>query len=87
MLTAKELLGHSDIKTTISIYTHLSENGKKHSIEKLEKYLKSRKNAASQTELFQPVGRISLYLLGFRAYFTTTFLRHFYEKTGYFCEI
>ena len=40
MLTAKELLGHSDIKTTISIYTHLSENGKKHSIEKLEKYLK-----------------------------------------------
>ena len=40
MLTAKELLGHSDIKTTISIYTHLSENGKKHSIEKLENYLK-----------------------------------------------
>ena len=40
MLTAKELLGHSDIKTTISIYTHLSENGKKHSIEKLEEYLR-----------------------------------------------
>ncbi len=40
MLTAKELLGHSDIKTTISIYTHLSEKGKKHSIEKLENYLK-----------------------------------------------
>lgn len=38
-LTAKELLGHSDVKTTIGIYTHLSEKGRKLSIAKLDNFL------------------------------------------------
>ncbi len=38
-LTAKDLLGHSDVKTTMSIYTHLSERGKKISISKLDDFL------------------------------------------------
>ena len=42
-LTAKELLGHSDVKTTMGIYTHLSERGKKHSISKLDDFFKSSK--------------------------------------------
>ena len=42
-LTAKELLGHSDVKTTMGIYTHLFERGKKHSISKLDEFLKNTK--------------------------------------------
>ncbi len=42
-LTAKELLGHSDVKTTMGIYTHLSERGKKHSISKLDEFFKCTK--------------------------------------------
>jgi integrase len=35
-LTAKEQLGHSDIKTTLSIYTHLSNQHKENDIKKLD---------------------------------------------------
>lgn len=42
-LTAKELLGHSDVKTTMGIYTHLSERGKKHSISKLDDFFRKEK--------------------------------------------
>ena len=38
-LTAQHLLGHSDVKTTMSIYTHLDDQKKMFSIEKLDKYL------------------------------------------------
>lgn len=38
---AKELLGHADIKTTLNIYTHLSQEFKDHSVEKYHDYLKS----------------------------------------------
>ena len=39
VLTAKEFLGHSDIKTTLSIYTHLSAEKSKTDIGKLNQYL------------------------------------------------
>ncbi len=39
VLTAKEFLGHSDISTTMRIYTHLSEAQKKKSIDKLNDFL------------------------------------------------
>lgn len=38
-LTAKEYMGHSDIQTTLGIYTHLMESSKLGQIEKLDKYL------------------------------------------------
>ena len=38
--TASELLGHSDIEITMKIYTHLTEKGKKQSIEKYDYFLK-----------------------------------------------
>ena len=41
VLTAKEFLGHSDIKTTLSIYTHLSAEKSKTDIGKLNQYLQS----------------------------------------------
>lgn len=41
VLTAKEQLGHSDIKTTLAIYTHLDEIYKKKNISKMDNYLKS----------------------------------------------
>lgn len=41
VLTAKELLGHSDIKTTLEIYTHLDQETKKRQIKKLNEYLSS----------------------------------------------
>lgn len=37
-LTAKEQLGHSDIKTTLSIYTHLSNQHKENDIKKLDAF-------------------------------------------------
>lgn len=39
VITAKELLGHSDVTTTMSIYTHLSAENKQHNIDKLNAYL------------------------------------------------
>lgn len=41
ILTAKEQLGHSDIKTTLEIYTHLDSQYKRKSMEKLDIYLSS----------------------------------------------
>ena len=38
VLTAQYLLGHSDVKTTLSIYTHLEESKKALDIEKLNTY-------------------------------------------------
>jgi integrase len=38
-LTAKEQLGHSDIKTTLSIYTHLSAQHKEAQVNKLDAFL------------------------------------------------
>jgi len=39
VLTAKEQLGHKDIKTTLSIYTHLDQKHKRKEMNKLDKYL------------------------------------------------
>lgn len=39
VLTAKEQLGHSDIKTTLNIYTHLDSLYKKQSMSKLNDYI------------------------------------------------
>ncbi|MEE1066363.1 MAG: site-specific integrase [Acutalibacteraceae bacterium] len=41
VLTAKEQAGHSDIKTTMAIYTHLDEKHKKKNVQKLDDYLES----------------------------------------------
>ena len=42
VLTAKEQLGHSDIKTTLDIYTHLDQEYKQKSIDKLDDYIARR---------------------------------------------
>ncbi len=39
IVTAKELMGHADIKTTLSIYTHLSNEKAQRDIDKLNKFL------------------------------------------------
>ena len=39
VLTAKEQLGHSDIRTTLAIYTHLDQKHKRKNISKLDDYL------------------------------------------------
>ncbi len=39
VLTAKEQAGHADIKTTLSIYTHLDKQHKRNNLEKLDQYL------------------------------------------------
>lgn len=41
VLTAREQMGHSDIKTTLSIYTHLDSQHKKKNISKLNEYLQA----------------------------------------------
>lgn len=41
ILTAKEQAGHSDIKTTMQIYTHLDSEYKRQNIDMLDKYIKS----------------------------------------------
>ena len=52
VLTAKEQLGHSDIKTTLEIYTHLDTAHKRKNISKLDSYLAQKsacKSDASHT--------------------------------------
>ena len=39
LLTARELLGHADVTTTLKIYTHLEKSLSQFSIKKLEDYL------------------------------------------------
>ena len=41
VLTAKEQMGHSDVKTTLSIYTHLDKKYKKKNVDKMNVYLAS----------------------------------------------
>lgn len=48
VLTAKKLLGHEDIKTTLGIYTHLSAENEKLNIDKLNTFLNDKKQDASQ---------------------------------------
>ena len=48
VMTARDLLGHSDVQTTMGIYTHLSEEKKRSSIEKLNDFLNSASQHASQ---------------------------------------
>lgn len=45
VVTAKELMGHSDIKTTLGIYTHLDSLYKKKSVGKLNNFISENKNA------------------------------------------
>lgn len=45
-LTAKEQLGHSDVKTTLSIYTHLSAQHKENQVNKLDDFLKGGSRVA-----------------------------------------
>ena len=42
VLTARDQLGHSDIKTTLEIYTHLDQQYKKKNICKLDEYLQNK---------------------------------------------
>lgn len=42
VLTSKEQMGHSDIKTTLNIYTHLDKQFKKKKINKLNEYLSAK---------------------------------------------
>ena len=44
VLTAKDQLGHSDIKTTLEIYTHLDQIYKRKSMSKLDDYLQNKNN-------------------------------------------
>ncbi|MBQ7046256.1 MAG: site-specific integrase [Oscillospiraceae bacterium] len=48
VLTAQKLLGHSDVKTTLGIYTHLSTQKEKHDIAKLNDFLKCQSNVSQQ---------------------------------------
>lgn len=46
ILTAKELLGHSDIKTTLDIYTHLSRTRKKKSVVALDQFISCKSDTS-----------------------------------------
>ena len=48
VLTAKELLGHTDIKTTLDIYTHLSKERRLKSVTTFDDFVKC-KSCASQS--------------------------------------
>ncbi|MBQ7296450.1 MAG: site-specific integrase [Clostridia bacterium] len=41
VLTAKEQMGHNDVKTTLAIYTHLDKQHKKKNLSKLNEYLQT----------------------------------------------
>ena len=47
-LTAKEQMGHADIQTTLSIYTHLSKQHKENDIRKLDEFLKGGSKVAQE---------------------------------------
>ncbi len=51
VLIAKEQMGHSDIKTTLAIYTHLSTAHKRKDLSKLDAFLSGEKESASQMQV------------------------------------
>lgn len=52
-VTAKDLLGHSDIKTTLGIYTHLSKEKKQNDISKLNVFLNGNSEENSNASQLQ----------------------------------
>lgn len=44
LYAAQKLLGHSDVQTTLAIYTHLKKEREANSLNKLEEYVKSKVN-------------------------------------------
>ena len=44
VLTAMRQLGHSDISTTLGIYTHLDDQYQARAMDKLDQYLRADKN-------------------------------------------
>lgn len=46
VLTAKELLGHSDVKTTLDIYTHLSKERRFKSVTAFDDFVKCKSNTS-----------------------------------------
>ena len=54
VLTAKEQLGHSDIKTTLSIYTHLDQTHKRKNMSKLDEYLKVKNDMQVKMQVKLP---------------------------------
>lgn len=57
VLTARDQMGHSDISTTLQIYTHLDKTFKKKNINKLDKYL--GQSGVSQVEKNSTVIRLN----------------------------
>lgn len=51
VLTAKELMGHSDISTTMGIYTHLRQEQEKRSLTKLDEYLNANASQMQVSEM------------------------------------
>ena len=45
VLTARDQLGHTDIKTTLAIYTHLDKRYKVNSMDKLDSFLDKSKTS------------------------------------------
>jgi integrase len=48
VLTARDQLGHANIQTTLSIYTHLDNTFKRRSMDKLNVFYENRNGNASQ---------------------------------------
>ena len=48
VLTAKDLLGHSDVKTTLDIYTHLSKERRFKSVTAFDDFVKCKSNASQE---------------------------------------
>lgn len=48
VLTAKKIMGHSTVETTLRIYTHLSAENEKLNIEKLNNYLSCKSDASQK---------------------------------------
>ena len=53
ILTAQHQMGHSDIKTTLSIYTHISENFAKDEMKKLDSFFEYTIKRRFLEEVFQ----------------------------------
>lgn len=49
-LTAKEIMGHKDIRTTLGIYTHLDKKHKQSGVDKLDEYL-CKYDASNEVEI------------------------------------
>jgi hypothetical protein len=76
VLTARDQLGHADIKTTLEIYTHLDKVYKRHSMDRLSLYISgNRENEKKSVDIMSKSATYFVFLPVFCYFYALTSIK------------